>query len=143
MRVMVIVKANEESERGDTPSTEMLQQMADYNDELVKAGVMLAGEGLLPSSRGFRVSWTADGKLVRTDGPFAEAKELVAGFWIIEVDSLADAVGWARQVPNPRPGRTAELEVRRVVEAEDFGDAFTPEARAAEERMRERLANLD
>jgi hypothetical protein len=136
---MVIVKANEESEGGATPSTDMLQQMADYNDQLVKAGVMLAGEGLLPSSKGLRVSWTPDGKLVRTDGPFAEAKELVGGYWIWQVHDLDEAVEWLKRSPFRAP---AELEIRPIGEPDDYGDAFTPEIREQERRQAEAMAAL-
>jgi hypothetical protein len=140
MRVMVIVKANEETESGSLPSTEILQAMADYNDELVKAGVMLAAEGLLPSSRGLRVSWTPDAKLVRTDGPFAEAKELVAGYWIWQVHDLDEALEWVKRSPFQAP---AELEIRPIGEADDYGDAFTPEIREQERRQAEAMAALD
>jgi hypothetical protein len=137
MRVMVIVKANEESERGAMPPTEMLQTMADYNDELVKAGVMLAADGLLPSSRGFRVSWTENGKIVRTDGPFAEAKELIAGYWIWQVRDLDEALEWIKRSPFQAP---AELEIRPIGEPDDYGDAFTPEIREQERRQAEAMA---
>lgn len=136
MRVMVIVKGNEESEAGGLPPTEMLQAMADYNDELVKAGVMLAADGLLPSSRGFRVSWTPDGKIVRTDGPFAEAKELVAGFWIWQVRDLDEAYEWIKRSPFQAPG---VVEIRPIGEPDDYGDAFTPEIREQERRQAEAI----
>lgn len=137
MRVMVMVKANEESEHGVMPPTEMLQKMADYNDELVKAGVMLAGEGLLPSSRGFRVSWTPDGRLARSDGPFAEAKELIAGYWIWQVRDLDEAFEWIKRSPFQAP---AQLEIRPIGEPDDYGDAFTPEIREQERRQAEAIA---
>jgi hypothetical protein len=137
MRVMVIVKGNAESEAGGPPPTEMLQEMANYNDELVKAGVMLAGEGLLPSSRGVRVSWTPDGKMVRTDGPFAEAKELVGGFWIWQVRDMDEALAWLKRSPFQAP---AELEIRPIGEPDDYGDAFTPEIREQERRQAEAIA---
>jgi hypothetical protein len=134
MRFMVIVKANEESEAGDMPSEELLTAMGDYNEELVKAGVMKAGEGLHPSSTGARVKFSGDSRTV-TDGPFVETKELVAGFWIFEVDSLEGAIEWVRRAPNPHAGES-EIEIRQIFEAEDFGDEFTPEAREQEERIR-------
>jgi hypothetical protein len=139
MRVMVIIKASEESEGGAPPPTEMLQTMANFNDELVKAGVMLAGEGLLPSARGFRVSWTPDGRLVRTDGPFAEAKELVGGYWIWQVHDLDEAFEWLKRSPFQAP---AELEIRPIGEPDDYGDAFTPEIREQERRQAEAMAAL-
>jgi hypothetical protein len=134
MRFMVIVKANEESEAGVMPSEELLTAMGDYNEELVKAGVMKAGEGLHPSSTGARVKFSGDSRTV-TDGPFVETKELVAGFWIFEVDSLEEAIEWVRRAPNPHAGES-EIEIRQIFEAEDFGDEFTPEAREQEERIR-------
>jgi hypothetical protein len=113
--------------------------MGKYNEELVKAGIMLAGEGLHPSSRGKRIHFAGDRRTV-TDGPFAETKELIAGFWLWQVKSMEEAVEWARRCPPPMPGEESVLEIRKVFEAEDFGEAFTPEARAAEERLREELA---
>jgi hypothetical protein len=142
MRFMILLKSDEATENGAVPDERLINEMGRFNARLEKAGVLRAGEGLAPSREGARVTVTDDRRTV-TDGPFAEAKELVAGFWILELDSLAEAVEWARQVPNPHPGGTAELEVRRVVGAEDCGDAFSPEARAAEDRIRERLAKLD
>jgi hypothetical protein len=142
MRFMVLIKSDEKTERGAVPDERLINEMGMFNARMEKAGILRGGEGLTPSREGARVTITEEKRTV-TDGPFAEAKELVAGFWIIEVGSLEEAVGWARQVPSPNPGGTTELEVRRVVEADDFGDAFTPEARAAEERMRERIAKLD
>lgn len=140
MRVMVIVKANDETEAGTLPSTDQLQAMADYNDELVKAGIMLAAEGLLPSSRGFRVLWTQDGKAVRTDGPFAEAKELVAGYWVWQVRDLDEAYAWIKR----SPFRASDaVEVRPIGEADDYGDAFTPEIREQERRQGEAMAALN
>lgn len=137
MRVMVIVKANDETEAGTLPSTDQLQAMADYNDELVKAGIMLAAEGLLPSSRGFRVVWTQDGKAVRTDGPFAEAKELVAGYWVWQVRDLDEADAWIKR----SPFRASDaVEVRPIGEADDYGDAFTPDIREQERRQAEAIA---
>ncbi|HET7034664.1 MAG TPA: YciI family protein [Thermomicrobiaceae bacterium] len=135
MRFMVIVKANEESEAGVLPSAEQLEQMGKYNEELVNAGVMLAGEGLQPSSKGARVTLSG-GKATVVDGPFAETKELIAGFWIWQVDSLQEAIEWLKRSPFD-DGTT--LEVRQVFENDDFGENFTPEARETEERIRARL----
>jgi hypothetical protein len=138
MRFMVIVKATEQSEAGVLPSEQLLTDMGKYNEELVNAGVMLAGDGLHPSTKGARMAFT-DGKPVVLDGPFAETKELVAGYWIWRCDSLADAVEWAKRCPaGDGPG---ELEIRQVVEAEDFGDEFTPQMRQQEERLRARMAS--
>jgi len=131
MRVMVIVKASKESEAGIMPSTELLAAMGNYNEELVKAGIMLAGEGLHPSSKGKRVKFTGKQPKV-TDGPFTETKELIAGFWIWKVKSMAEAVEWLKRCPMEVG---AEVEIRPVFEAEDFGEAFTPELRAQEERV--------
>lgn len=134
MRVMVIVKATKNSEAGVMPNEKLLAEMGKFNEELVKAGVMLAGDGLHPSSKGARVRF-ADGKKTVIDGPFAETKELIAGYWIWQVKSMDEAIEWARRCPDPMPGETSELELRRVFEAEDFGAEFTPELRAQEERM--------
>lgn len=131
MRVMVIVKANEQSEAGVMPSTEELTAMGQFNEELVKAGMMLAGDGLHDSSRGVRVYYEGDKRTV-VDGPFAEAKELIAGFWIWQVKSMDEAVEWARRIPF----REGQVEVRRVFETEDFGDEMTPELREQEDRLR-------
>jgi hypothetical protein len=131
MRVMVIIKASKESEAGIMPSTELLAAMGNYNEELVKAGIMLAGEGLHPSSKGKRVKFTGKQPKV-TDGPFTETKELIAGFWIWKVKSMAEAVEWLKRCPMEVG---AEVEIRPVFEAEDFGEAFTPELRAQEERV--------
>jgi hypothetical protein len=138
MRVMVIVKATTDSESGVMPSTELLAEMGRYNEELVKAGVMLAGEGLHPSSKGARVRFSGKTRTV-VDGPFAETKELIAGFWLWQVSSMDEAIEWARRCPNPMPG-DSELEIRRVFEAEDFGESFTPELREQEEQLRRQLA---
>jgi hypothetical protein len=132
---MVIVKASEESEAGRMPTKEELEEMGAFNTELMNAGVMLAGEGLHPSSKGVRLTYEKGSKATVTDGPFAETKELVAGFWIIDVKSLDDAVEWMRRAPFP----DGTVEIRQVFEAEDFGEEFTPEARAAEQAMREEL----
>ena len=135
MRVMVIVKANEDSEAGVMPSTELLTAMGEYNEELVKAGVMLAGEGLHPSSKGKRVRFAGTDRSV-VDGPFAETKELIAGFWILQVKDMDEAIEWVKRCPNPMEG-DSEIEIRRVFEAEDFGDQLTPELREQEQRLRE------
>ena len=137
MRVMVLVKATEQSEAGHMPSTELLEAMGRYNEELVKAGVMLAGEGLHPTARGARVRFDGASRTV-VDGPFAETKELVAGFWLWQVRSMDEAIEWVRRCPNPHEG-PCEIEIRPVFEAEDFGEAFTPELREQEQRLRERL----
>lgn len=137
MRVMVIIKANKDSEAGVMPSEKLITDMGNFNEELVKAGVMLAGEGLHPSVRGKRVKFSG-GKRIVTDGPFAETKELIAGFWLWNVNSMDEAVEWVKRIPfDPAtsPDNT-EIEIRQVFEAEDFGDEFTPEARAQEERLR-------
>jgi hypothetical protein len=135
MRVMVIIKATKNSEAGVTLSEKLLAEMGQFNEELVKAGLMLAGEGLHPSSKGKRVR-ISGGKKTVLDGPFAETKELVAGFWIWQVKSLNEAVEWAKRCPDPMPGEDAEIEIRPIFEAEDFGKEFTPELRAQEERLR-------
>lgn len=137
MRVMVMVKATKDSEEGKLPSQELLAAMGKFNEELVKAGVMLAGEGLHASSKGKRVRFEGSRRTV-TDGPFAETKELVAGFWLWQVRSMEEAVEWVKRCPNPHDG-PSEIEIRQVFEAEDFGDKFTPELRAREERMREEI----
>ncbi|KWE70744.1 dehydrogenase [Burkholderia ubonensis] len=134
MRVMVIVKATQESEAGEMPDTELLAAMGRYNEELVKAGVMLAGEGLHPSSRGKRVRFSGPGRSV-IDGPFAETKELIAGFWMWQVKSMDEAVEWVKRCPNPMKG-DSEIEIRPVFEAEDFGAEFTPELQEQEARLR-------
>ncbi|KWI06373.1 YciI family protein [Burkholderia ubonensis] len=134
MRVMVIVKATKESESGEMPGTELLAAMGRYNEELVKAGVMLAGEGLHPSSRGKRVRFSGPGRSV-IDGPFAETKELIAGFWMWQVKSMDEAVEWVKRCPNPMKG-DSEIEIRPVFEAEDFGAEFTPELQEQEARLR-------
>jgi hypothetical protein len=136
MRVMVIVKASKDSEAGVMPQAEkLLAEMGKFNEELVKAGVMLAGDGLHPSSKGKRVHF-ADGKKTVIDGPFAETKELIAGYWLWQVRSMEEAVEWAKRCPAPMPGDEGELEIRPVFEAEDFGKEFTPELRAQDERLR-------
>jgi len=138
MRVMVLVKATKESEAGEMPSQQLLTDMTKFNEELVKAGIMLAGEGLQPSSKGARVKFNG-AKRTTVDGPFAETKELVAGFWIWEVKSLAEAVEWVKRCPNPMEGESV-IEIRQVFESEDFGDELTPELREREKRLREQTA---
>ncbi len=132
MRYMVIVKASEDSEKGATGTTEEFAEMGAYNEELAKAGIMLAGEGLAASSEGARVRFESDGSSTVVDGPFAETKELIAGFWILQVSSREEVLEWVRKAPF----REGEVEVRRVAEAEDFGDALTPELREQEDRIR-------
>jgi hypothetical protein len=139
MRFMVIVKADEKSEAGELPSEQLLAEMGAYNEELVKAGVMLAGEGLHPSSRGKRIRFAGDKRTV-IDGPFSETKELIAGFWLIQARSLDEAIEWVKRCPNPMPGTESEIEIRQVFEAEDFGEAFTPELREQEKRIAEQAA---
>ena len=139
MKFMVMVKASKDSEAGKMPSQELLAAMGKYNEELVKAGIMQAGEGLQPSSKGARVKFVGDRRIV-TDGPFAETKELVAGFWIWQCKSKAEAIEWVKRCPNPMPGTEAEIEIRQIFEAEDFGENFTPEAREREARLREQMA---
>jgi hypothetical protein len=135
---MVIVKATKDSEAGVMPKEKLLADMGKFNEELVKAGVMLAGDGLQPSSKGKRVKFSGDKRIV-VDGPFAETKELIAGFWIWQVRSMEEALEWVKRCPNPHEGE-GEIEIRRVFEAEDFGAELTPELRASEERMRAKLA---
>jgi hypothetical protein len=139
MRFMVLVKANKSSEAGDLPDAKLLTEMGKYNEELMKAGVLLAGEGLHPSSKGTRVRFSGDKRTV-IDGPFPETKELVAGFWLFQVKSKEEAIEWVKRCPNPHPGTESELEIRQVFEADDFGAALTPELRAQEERLREKTA---
>ena len=139
MRFMVIVKASKESEAGVMPSEQLLADMGKYNEELAKAGVMLAGEGLQPSSKGARVRFSGTKRAV-IDGPFAETKELIAGYWLFQCRNLEEAVEWVKRAPNPMPGQDSEIEIRQIFEAEDFGAEFTPELRAQEERIREQIA---
>jgi hypothetical protein len=140
MRFMVIVKATKDSEAGVLPTEKLLAEMGKYNEELVKAGVMLAGEGLQPSSKGARVRFAGSKRTV-VDGPFAETKELIAGFWLWRVKSLAEAIDWVKRCPNPFEG-DSEIEIRQVFEAEDFGAEFTPELREQEERVRAQAEKL-
>ena len=137
MRVMVIVKATKDSEAGVMPSQQLLTAMGQYNEELVKAGVMLAGEGLHPSAKGKRIRFSGSKRTV-IDGPFAETKELIAGFWLWQVKSLEEAVEWVKRCPNPMPG-DSDIEIRPVFEAEDFGAELTPGLREQEERLRARV----
>ena len=137
MRFVVMVKATKDSEAGKMPSTKLLAEMGKFNEELVKAGIMLAGEGLHPSSKGVRVRFNGDSRTV-IDGPFAETKELVAGFWIWQVKSREEAIEWVKRCPNPHESE-GEIEIRQVFEADDFGPALTPELREAEERLRAKI----
>ena len=138
MRFMVIVKATKASEAGVMPSETLLAEMGKYNEELVKAGIMQAGEGLQPSSKGARVKFSGSKRTV-VDGPFAETKELIAGFWMWKCKSKEEAIEWVKKCPNPMPGEESEIEIRQVFEAEDFGAEFTPELREKEEKLRETL----
>ena len=140
MRVMVIIKANKDSEAGVMPSEELLAEMGKFNEELVNAGIMLDGDGLHPSSKGKRIKFSGDKRTV-VDGPFAETKELIAGYWVWKVNSMEEAVEWAKRCPNPT-GEEGEIELRPFFEAEDFGAEFTPELRAQEERLRALIASI-
>ncbi|MFH1303153.1 MAG: YciI family protein [Planctomycetota bacterium] len=133
MKVMVIVKASQGSEAGEMPSEKLLTEMGNYNEELVKAGIMLAGEGLHPSSKGYRVRFSGTDRTVM-DGPFAETKELIAGYWMWQVNSMEEAIEWVKRCPNPM-SEESEIEIRRVFEAEDFGEVFTPELQEQEKRV--------
>jgi hypothetical protein len=139
MRFMVMIKATKDSEAGVMPEEQLLAEMGKYNEELVKAGIMLAGEGLQPSSKGARVRFSGSKRTV-IDGPFAETKELIAGFWLIQAKSKAEAIEWVKRCPNPFPGGESEIEIRQVFEAEDFGAEFTPELREQEERLRDQIS---
>jgi hypothetical protein len=139
MRVMVLIKANKESEAGIMPDEKLLTDMGKFNEELVKAGVMLAGEGLHPSSKGARVKFSGANRTV-IDGPFAETKELIAGFWLWKVKSLDEAIEWVKRCPNPFTDTESEIEIRQVYETEDFGAEFTPELREQEDRLRAQMA---
>lgn len=141
MKVMVIVKANEDSEAGKMPSEQLLAAMGNFNEELARAGVMLAGEGLRPSATGIRLHYTAGGEEPSiTDGPFAETKELIAGFWIWQVRDMDEALAWAKRIPGPYEGEAdGVVELRQISEAEDFGEALTPELRSQEDRIREQI----
>lgn len=139
MRFMVLIKANSETEAGVLPSERLLTEMGAFNERLVNAGVLLSGEGLLDSSKGARVKFSASGTTV-IDGPFTETKELIAGFWLLDVKSKDEAIDWVRQIPNP-DGQESEVEVRQVFEVDDFGDNLTPELRQAEDDLRKRAAD--
>ena len=139
MRVMVIVKADKNSEAGIMPGEKLLAEMGEYNEQLVKAGIMLAGEGLHPSSKGKRIRFSGAKRTV-IDGPFSETKELIAGFWLLQVKSMDEAVEWVKRCPNPMPG-DSEIEIRQVFESEDFGAEYTPELRAQEDRLRAEIAS--
>jgi hypothetical protein len=136
---MVMVRATKESEAGVMPDQKLLEAMGKYNEELAKAGVLLAGEGLQPSSKGARVRFSGNKRTV-IDGPFAETKELIAGFWMFQVKSKEEAIEWVKRCPNPFPEGESEIEIRQVFEASDFGDAFTPELREQEDRWREQIS---
>ena len=138
MRVMVMVKATKDSEAGKMPSEQLLTEMGKFNEELVKSGIMLAGDGLHPSSTGKRIRFSG-GKKTVIDGPFTETRELVAGFWIWQVKSMDEAIAWVRRCPDPMPGEESEIEIRRVFEAEDFGKEYTPELQAQEQRLRDEI----
>jgi hypothetical protein len=142
MKVMVMIKANKESEAGEMPSEQLLTEMMKYNEELVNAGVMLAGEGLHPSSKGKRVKFSGSKRIV-SDGPFAETKELVAGFWIWKVASMDEAIEWIKKCPNPMPDTEPEIEIRPIFEAEDFGSELTPELKEKEDQLRARIENVN
>ena len=139
MRFLIIIKATKDSEAGVMPSEQLLSEMGKFNEELVQEGVMLAGEGLHPSCRGARVKFSGNQRTVM-DGPFAETKELIAGYWLWQCRSKEDAINWVKRCPNPMPGEDSEIEIRQVFEAEDFGAEFTPELRAQEERLRAQIA---
>src|ERR1700682_130045 len=139
MRFMVIVKADKSSEAGVLPDEKILTEMGAYNEQLAKAGVLLAGEGLHPSSKGARVRFSGTKRTV-IDGPFSETKELIAGFWLVQVKSKEEAIEWVKRSPNPFPGKESEIEIRQVFEADDFGAEFTPELREQEERIRAKAA---
>jgi hypothetical protein len=135
MRFMVIVKASKDSEGGKLPSRDLLTAMGKYNEDLAKAGILLAGEGLQPSSKGARVRFSGEKRIV-TDGPFAETRELIAGYWLWQVESKEEAIEWVKRCPNPMPGTEAEIEIRQIFEPEDFGEALPPELREQEESLR-------
>lgn len=140
MRFMILIKADSNSESGAMPDERLLTEMGKFNEELVKAGVMLAGEGLHPSSKGARVRFSGSKRTV-IDGPFTETKELIAGFWLWQVKSRDEAIEWVKRIPNPMPGTETEVELRQVFEAADFGEALTPELRAQEQRLRDGLVS--
>lgn len=140
MRFMILLKADQHSEAGHMPSEQLLAEMGRFNDELIKAGVMVSGEGLHPSSRGARVHFSQDGRTTVEEGPFQEARQLIAGFWIWRVASREEAIEWVKKVPMPMESGEAEIEIRQLFEMEDFGDNMTPELREQEQRQREALA---
>jgi hypothetical protein len=140
MRFMVMVKATKSSEAGEMPDEKLINAMGKFNEALVKAGVLLAGEGLQASAKGARVRFSADDKRTVVEGPFPYSKELVAGFWIFKVNSKQEAIDWVKRAPNPFPGLESEIEIRQIFEAEDFGEAFTEAARKSEARLREQIA---
>ncbi|QOY93556.1 YciI family protein [Massilia sp. UMI-21] len=140
MRFMILLKADKHSEAGEMPSEQLLTEMGKFNDELIKAGVMLSGEGLHPSSRGARVHFGNGGDVRVVDGPFAETKELLAGFWIWQLASKEESIAWVKRVPMPMAGGEAEIEIRQIFDMDDFGEAMSPELRAQEERQRAALA---
>lgn len=140
MRFMILLKADKHSEAGEMPDEKLLTEMGNFNDELIKAGVMVSGEGLHPSSRGARVNFDKSGNVRVVDGPFAETKELLAGFWIWNLKSKEEAIEWVKRVPMPMMGGEAEIEIRQIFDMEDFGEAMTPELREQEERQRAALA---
>jgi hypothetical protein len=139
VRFMVLVKADKDSEAGVLPDEKLLAEMTKYNEELARAGVMLAGEGLHPSSKGARVRFSGDKRTV-IDGPFSETKELIAGYWLLQVKSREEAIEWVKRCPNPFPGTESEIEIRQVFEADDFGEEFTPELRQKEEQLAKQIA---
>jgi hypothetical protein len=138
MRVMVLIKANEQSEAGEMPSEKLLADMTDFNEQLVKAGMMLAGDGLHPSSKGKRVVFSGSDRKV-IDGPFSETKELLSGYWVWQVKDMDEAIEWVKRIPDADPGQEAIVEIRPVFETEDFGEELTPELREREQRMREQI----
>lgn len=140
MRFMVMVKATPSSEAGALPSEQLIADMTRFNEELVNAGIMEAGEGLQPSSKGVRIRFSKDDKRSVVDGPFAETKELIAGYWIWNVKSQDEAIAWAKRAPSPFPGEECEIEIRQIMSDDDMGDEFTPELRAREQRLREQIA---
>jgi hypothetical protein len=142
MKFMILIKADKDSEAGILPDEKLLTEMGKFNEELAKAGVLVAGEGLQPSSKGARVKFVGDKRIV-TDGPFPETKELIAGYWIWKVKSKEEAIEWTKRIPNPMPSQESEVEIRQVFEAEDFGENMTPEQREKEERLRAEIERMN
>jgi hypothetical protein len=142
MKVMILIKADEDSEAGILPDEKLFTEMGKFNEELAKAGVLVAGEGLHPSSKGARVKFVGNKRIV-TDGPFPETKELIAGYWIWKVKSKEEAIEWTKRIPNPMPSQESEVEIRQVFEAEDFGENMTPELREKEERLRAEIERMN